>query len=71
MKMQGFVLMGRRRDGVSPTAEFTQGDDVAQVMEEARTFLDSHPSCDLVEIWRDDVKLASVSKRGQPPPAWP
>lgn len=68
--MQGFILMGRRRDGVSPTAEFTQGDDVAQVMEEARCFLDSHPSCDLVEIWLDDVKLASVSKRTKPPPAW-
>lgn len=69
--MQGFILMGRRRDGVSPTAEFTQGDDVAQVMEEARSFLDSHPSCDLVEIWLDDVKLASVTKRSKPPPpAW-
>jgi len=68
--MQGFILMGRRRDGVSPTAEFTQGDDVAQVMVEARSFLDSHPSCDLVEIWLDDVKLASVSKRAKPPPAW-
>lgn len=68
--MHGFVLMGRRRDGVSPTAEFTQGDDVAQVMEEAHTFLDSHPSCDLVEIWRDDVKLASVSQPKKAPPAW-
>lgn len=70
MDNQGFILMGRRPDGVSPAAEFTLGDDIREVIEEAKSFLDSHPSCNMVEIWRDDVKLASLTKSGRAPPIW-
>lgn len=65
MRDLGYTLLGVARDGSHPTVEFCGADSLGAAMREARTFLDEHDSCAVVEIWRDGARLASVHTPGR------
>ena len=64
-----FTLLGRRRDGVSPTLDLVLSRSVEDALVEARAFLKQHVSCDAVEVWIEGRRLATIRRgTGEPRP---
>lgn len=55
-----FTFLGVRADGAVPAMDLAWAPDQDEALARARAFLIDHPSCEVVEVWRDGRLQAKV-----------
>lgn len=55
-----FTFLGVRADGAVPAMDMAWAPDDNKALIQARWFLAQHPSCAVVEVWRDGRLQAKV-----------